>query len=182
MGGKENFALKLDSLFTISSEVLGEEKSADITGLIGQYAHGNEPSHHIAYLFNEVDMPWRTQDIVRQILDEFYSDQPNGLVGNEDCGQMSAWYLFNSMGFYPVCPGDPKYSIGRPFFDNIDIHLSEEKTFSIQAHDLSNENCYVQEVSLNGKKLSEPYIYHEDIVNGGILSFKMGPDKVVFWK
>jgi len=182
MGGRENFALKLDSLFTITSEIIGEEKSGDITGLIGQYAHGNEPSHHIIHLFNFVDQPWRTQDLVGKVLSEFYTDQPDGLCGNEDCGQMSAWYLLNAMGFYPVCPGDPRYSIGRPAFEKIDVKLREDKTFTIQAIDLSEDNCYVQEVWLNDKKLTEPYIYHKDIENGGILKYRMGPDKVIFWK
>ena len=127
MGGKEAFADKLDSLFTTTSEVLGEEASADITGLIGQYAHGNEPSHHIAYLFNEVDQPWRTQEIVSEILDQFYSDQPDGLCGNEDCGQMSAWYILNSLGFYPICPGDVRYSIGRPTFDKVEMEVAKDR-------------------------------------------------------
>ena len=182
MGGEKAFSVKLDSLFTTTSEIIGEEKSSDITGLIGQYAHGNEPSHHIIHLFNYVDLPWRTQELVSKVLSEFYSDRPDGLCGNEDCGQMSAWYILNSMGFYPVCPGDPRYSIGKPSFLRADIHLKENKTFSIQAPNLSSENCYVQEVKLNDKKLTEPFIYQKDIEDGGILSFKMGPEKVVFWK
>ncbi|MDT8348151.1 MAG: glycoside hydrolase family 92 protein, partial [Flavobacteriaceae bacterium] len=141
-GGKEAFATKLDSLFTTSSDILGEDASADITGLIGQYAHGNEPSHHIAYLFNTVDRPWRTQEIVSQILTEFYSDQPDGLVGNEDCGQMSAWYILNSMGFYPICPGDTRYSIGRPSFDQVEIELPGDNTFTIVAENLDPANPY----------------------------------------
>jgi predicted alpha-1,2-mannosidase len=182
MGGKDNFAKKLDSLFTITSEIIGEEVSGDITGLIGQYAHGNEPSHHIIHLFNYVEQPWRTQELLSQVLSEFYTDQPDGLVGNEDCGQMSAWYLLNAMGMYPVCPGDPNYSIGRPFFKKIDISLRDGKTFTIEAPELSMENCYVQKVSLNGTKLTEPFIHHQDIEKGGLLSFAMGPEKIVFWE
>jgi len=181
-GGKEAFATKLDSLFTTSSEILGEEASVDITGLIGQYAHGNEPSHHIAYLFNAVERPWRTQEIVSQILTEFYSDQPDGLVGNEDCGQMSAWYILNSMGFYPICPGDTKYSIGRPSFEQVEIALSGDKTFTVVAEGLDAANPYVSEVFLNGEKLTEPFIDHSDIEQGGTLKFVMGAEKKVFWK
>jgi len=181
MGGKEAFSQKLDSLFTVSSEVLGEHAGGDITGLIGQYAHGNEPSHHIAYMFNEVDKPWRTQEIVSQILREFYTDQPDGLCGNEDCGAMSAWYILNSLGFYPLCPGDVRYSIGRPSFDEVKIDLENGKVFTILAENRSSDNPYVQEVTLNGEKLSEPYITHDDIEAGATLVFKMGPDKKVFY-
>ena len=182
MGGKEAFAVKLDSLFTTSSEVLGEEASVDITGLIGQYAHGNEPSHNIAYLFNEIDMPWRTQEIVSQILDEFYTDQPDGIVGNEDCGQMSAWYILNSMGIYPLAPGDPKYSIGLPLFDEVNVKLENGKVFIILAENRSIENPDVKEVYLNEEKLTEPYITHQSIMNGAKLRFVMGPEKLVFWE
>jgi predicted alpha-1,2-mannosidase len=181
MGGRDQFALKLDSLFTVSSEVLGEEQSADITGLIGQYAHGNEPSHHIAYLFNWTEQPWRTQEIVSEILDKFYTDLPDGLCGNEDCGQMSAWYLLNSMGIYPVCPGDPRYSIGRPSFDRISIDMESGKTFTVVAKNRSENNPYVQEVLLNGEKLTEPFISHTDLDAGSTLTFIMGPEKIVFW-
>ncbi|MEX0987519.1 MAG: GH92 family glycosyl hydrolase [Bacteroidales bacterium] len=180
-GGKEAFSIKLDSLFTITSEILGEEKSVDITGLIGQYAHGNEPSHHIAYLFNSVDMPWRTQEVVSQILDEFYTDQPDGLCGNEDCGQMSAWYILNSIGFYPVCPGDTKYSIGRPSFKKAIISLPGDKKFTVLADRMTEENRYVQEVYLDEVKLTEPFIEHASIEKGGTLRFVMGQEKKIFW-
>jgi predicted alpha-1,2-mannosidase len=182
IGGKEAFATKLDSLFTTTSEVLGEEKSSDITGLIGQYAHGNEPSHHIAYLFNYVDQPWRTQEIIAQILNDFYTDQPDGLCGNEDCGQMSAWYLLNSIGIYPVCPGKPQYSIGLPLFDKVEIKISNDKIFTVIAENRSEANPYVMEARLNGEKLSEPFIYHKDIENGSTLTFVMGSEKTVFWQ
>jgi len=182
MGGKEAFSQKLDSLFTVSSEVLGEHAGGDITGLIGQYAHGNEPSHHIAYMFNEVEQPWRTQEIVSQILDEFYTDQPDGLCGNEDCGAMSAWYILNSLGFYPLCPGDVRYSIGRPSFDEVKIDLENGKVFTILAENRSSGNPYVQEVRLNGEKLTEPYLTHDDIEAGATLEYVMGPDKKVFYK
>lgn len=182
MGGREAFSQKLDSLFTVSSEVLGEHAGGDITGLIGQYAHGNEPSHHIAYMFNEVDKPWRTQEIVSQILHEFYTDQPDGLCGNEDCGAMSAWYILSSMGFYPMCPGDERYSIGRPSFDEVDINLENGNVFSIRTENRSADNPYVQEVRLNGKKLTVPYITHADIEAGSTLVYVMGSEKRVFYK
>ena len=182
MGGREAFAEKLDSLFTTSSEVLGEEASSDITGLIGQYAHGNEPSHHIAYLFNAIDRPWRTQEIVSEILDRFYTDQPDGLCGNEDCGQMSAWYILNSVGIYPVCPGDVRYSIGRPSFDKVEIEVAHGNVFTVKAENRSKANPYVQEVRLNGEKLSEPYITHSAIESGSTLTFVMGPEQGIFWR
>ena len=181
-GSKEAFADKLNSLFTTSSEVLGEEQSIDITGLIGQYAHGNEPSHHIAYLYNAVDRPWRTAETVSYILDEFYTDQPDGLCGNEDCGQMSAWYILSSFGFYPISPGDTKYSIGRPSFKKTVISLSGGKKFTILADQFSPENRYVQEVYLDDVKLTEPYIDHASIEEGGALRFVMGQKKKVFWR
>ncbi len=181
MGGREAFSLKLDSLFTTSSEVLGEEKSADITGLIGQYAHGNEPSHHIAYLFNSADQPWRTQEVVSEILDQFYTDMPDGLCGNEDCGQMSAWYILSSIGFYPICPGDVRYSIGRPSFDKVQIEMDNGAVFTVIAENRSETNPYVREVLLNGEKLMKPYLLHADIESGSTLTFRMGPEKVVFW-
>lgn len=180
MGGKDKFGRKLDSLFTVTSEVLGEEQSVDITGLIGQYAHGNEPSHHIAYLFNWIDKPWRTQEIVTKILDQFYTDQPDGLCGNEDCGQMSAWYVLNAMGFYPVCPGDTRYSIGLPSFDKIELAM-DGGTFTIIAENRTPDNPYVQEVSLNGVILTQPFIDHHAITSGSELKFKMGQEKKVFW-
>ena len=182
MGGQEAFGVKLDSLFTTSSEVLGEEASADITGLIGQYAHGNEPSHHIAYLFNYVEAPWRTQEVVSEILENFYTDQPDGLCGNEDCGQMSAWYILSSMGIYPVCPGDVRYSIGRPSFDQVQLEMAEGKVFTVSAENRSPDHPYVQEVKLNGEKLTEPFITHADIEAGSTLTFVMGSEKKVFWK
>ena len=181
MGGEEAFSKKLDSLFTVTSELIGENKSADITGLIGQYAHGNEPSHHITYLFHYVDKPWRTQELVSHIQEDFYTDQPDGLVGNEDCGQMSAWYILNSMGFYPVCPGNPVYSIGRPTFDKVTLNLDNGNTFTIEATDRSDDNPYVQEVLLNGEKVTEPFLSHQAIMDGGTLTFIMGKDKTVFW-
>lgn len=174
MGGREAFIGKLDSLFTADSSLEGDQVSADISGLIGQYAHGNEPSHHITHLYNYVGQPWRTQELVDQVLRTLYFNNPNGLSGNEDCGQMSAWYLLNAMGFYQVCPGDPTYSIGRPLFDKATIRLQNGKTFTIVARHNSPENKYVQKMKLNGKQLRTPFFTHEAIEAGGTLELTMG--------
>ena len=174
MGGREAFIGKLDSLFTADSSLEGELVSADISGLIGQYAHGNEPSHHIVHLYNYVGQPYRTQELVDEILHTLYFNAPNGLSGNEDCGQMSAWYILNAMGFYQVCPGKPVYSIGRPLFNKATVHLKDGKTFTILAHDNSRENKYVQKMVLNGKELKTPFFAHQDIVDGGTLELTMG--------
>ncbi|HXC05362.1 MAG TPA: glycoside hydrolase family 92 protein, partial [Bacteroidia bacterium] len=130
MGGKDKFGAKLDSLFSANSQTTGRDQ-ADISGMIGQYAHGNEPSHHIAYLYNYCGQPWKTQDLVYRILTQFYKSTPDGLIGNEDCGQMSAWYVLSAMGFYSVTPGSPGYSIGTPLFPEIRIHLENGKLFTI---------------------------------------------------
>lgn len=177
MGGKEGFTTKLDELFSTSSEIAGEERSADITGLIGQYAHGNEPSHHITHMYNYVDQPWKTQQLTDSIMTTLYFNKPNGLSGNEDCGQMSAWYILNAMGFYAVNPGDPIYSIGRPIFDKVKINLSNGKQFTVIATNNSPENLYVQSLKLNGKMMNEPFFNHDEILQGGTLEFEMGPGK-----
>ena len=173
MGGKEAFIGKLDSLFTADSSLEGEEVSADISGLIGQYAHGNEPSHHIIHMYNYVGQPWKTQELIDRVFKEQYRNAPDGLSGNEDCGQMSAWYILNSMGFYQVCPGKPVYSIGRPLFDEVVIHLPNQKTFTIKAYNNSKENKYIQSVMLNGTPLHTPFLNHKDIAAGGIIEITM---------
>ncbi|MFW5710255.1 MAG: GH92 family glycosyl hydrolase [Bacteroidota bacterium] len=175
MGGKEDFVNRLDSLFSTSSD-LDENTPVDVTGLIGQYAHGNEPSHHVAYLFNYGDAPWKTQERVHEIMTELYSNQPDGLCGNEDMGQMSAWYVFSAMGFYPVNPADGKYVFGTPLFEEISINLPDQKTFTIKAHDKSDKNIYIQKVLLNGEEHNKGYITHQDIVNGGTLEFFMSDE------
>ena len=177
MGGREPFIAKLDSLFTADSSLEGELVSADITGLIGQYAHGNEPSHHIAHLYNYVGQPWRTQELVDEVLHTLYSNAPDGLSGNEDCGQMSAWYLLNAMGFYQVCPGRPVYSIGRPLFNQAIIHLPGDKTFTIVARNNSRTNRYVKEIRLNGNPLNEPFFTHQQLMQGGLLELTMSDEK-----
>lgn len=174
MGGKAAFSEKLDSLFTVSSKLEGELVSSDISGLIGQYAHGNEPSHHILHMYNYIDQPWKTQALVDSVLHSQYFNAPAGISGNEDCGQMSAWYVLNSMGFYQVCPGKPVYSIGRPLFDEVTINLSDGKKFTIRANNNSAENKYIQVATLNGEPLTEPFFTHDDIVAGGTLEFDMG--------
>ncbi|CAM1364671.1 GH92 family glycosyl hydrolase [Tenacibaculum xiamenense] len=172
-GGEKNFQEKLEQLFTESSEITGDNISADITGLIGQYAHGNEPSHHIAYMFNYAKQPWRTQYWVREILRTQYNTTPNGLSGNEDCGQMSAWYVFSAIGLYPYNPASGKYQIGSPMFNKITLDLGDSKVFTILADNASEENIYIQSATLNGKPLNRTYINHEEIINGGELHFIM---------
>ena len=174
VGGKDTFNAKLDALFAASSEITGEAVSADISGLIGQYAHGNEPSHHIIHFYNYAGQPWKTQELVDQVLYTLYFNNDNGLSGNEDCGQMSAWYILNAMGFYQVCPGKPVYSIGRPLYDKVTINLTNGKKFVIEAINNSRENKYIQSMELNGKALTEPFFTHDDIMQGGKLVFTMG--------
>ena len=176
MGGEEAFVGKLDSLFTVSSELEGETVSADISGLIGQYAHGNEPSHHIIHLYNYVNRPWRTQELVDSVLYSQYRTAPDGPSGNEDCGQMSAWYILNAMGFYQVCPGEPVYSIGRPLFEEVTIHLPGQKDFVIRTKNNSKENKYVQSILLNGKPLEQPFFTHSDLTAGGVMEISMGAE------
>ena len=163
----------LDSLFYTTAGLSGRHQ-VDVTGLIGQYAHGNEPSHHAAYLYNYVGKPWKTQELCRQIMRDFYTSQPDGLIGNEDCGQMSAWYVFSALGFYPVCPGDNQYVFGSPIFDKATVNLENGKQFIIIAHNQSDENIYIQSVKLNGKPYTKSYITFNDIKNGGTLEFAMG--------
>ena len=153
--------------------------SADISGLIGQYAHGNEPSHHIIHMYNYVDQPYKTQELVDSVLNTLYFNDPNGLSGNEDCGQMSAWYVLNTMGFYQVCPGKPVYSIGRPLFNKATVNLKDGKKFTVIAHNNSRENKYIQSMSMNGKPLENPFFTHQDIVNGGTLELTMGNTPVI---
>ncbi|HTL74456.1 MAG TPA: GH92 family glycosyl hydrolase [bacterium] len=181
-GGREKFAAKLNDLFTTSSILTGKEISGDITGLIGQYAHGNEPSHHIAYLFNWAEQPWRTAEIVSQIMTEFYQAAPAGLIGNEDCGQMSAWFVLSSIGIYQVCPGDPNFSLGCPLFDEARVSLPGGKTFVVKRQNASAKNKYVQQVTLDGQPLKSPFIRYADIMAGKELVFKMGDQKTIFWR
>ena len=174
LGGDEKYTEKLDELFSMSSE-LGEEASMDITGMIGQYAHGNEPSHHTTYMYAYSGQPYKIADKVRYINNELYTDKPDGLSGNEDCGQMSAWHIFSSLGFYPVNPSNGAYVFGSPLFEEASIVLPENKKFTIIAKENSDQNIYIQSVELNGKDYKYSYITHKDIVQGGELIFNMGP-------
>ena len=174
VGGRKSFEAHLDTLFTTSSELTGDPNAAaDVTGMVGQYAHGNEPSHHIPYLYNYAGAPRKTQALVDHILRTLYHNDPNGLSGNEDVGQMSAWYALSAMGFYSFCPGRPVYEIGRPIFDKVTIHLSNGKDFVIQAKNNSVENKYIRSMKLNGEDLAEPRFSHFDLMKGGELIFEM---------
>lgn len=174
-GGREAFERKLDMLFTMNSDVYSREGSvADVTGLIGQYAHGNEPSHHVAYLYNYAGAPWKTQEIVPRILKSQYRNAPNGLSGNDDCGQMSAWYIFSTLGFYPVNPASGVFEIGVPAFKHSEIVVNG-KRFVIQAQGLSDVNRYIQTLELNGKPWNSFQISYKDIMKGGTLKVSMGP-------
>ena len=168
-GGEEAFLNKLDSVFTVELKTT----QADVTGLIGQYAHGNEPSHHVTYLYTLAGRPERTQELVRQIFDTQYRPEPDGLCGNDDCGQMSAWYMFSAMGFYPVDPVSGNYVFGAPQMPQITLKLANGNTFTVIAEGISAENKYVESITLNGEPYTKNYITHEDILNGGTLVFKM---------
>lgn len=177
MGGKEYFTTKLDSLFTLAESRDGTGFVLDVTGLIGQYAHGNEPSHHVAYLFALAGKPWRTQELVHQIVKTKYVNKIDGLCGNDDCGQMSAWYIFSNLGFYPVNPCGGEYVLGAPQLPKATVNLGNGKVFTVEAKNFSDENIYVQSVELNGKPYSKKSISHSEVMNGGTLVFYMGNQK-----
>jgi hypothetical protein len=175
LGGPDSLETWLDRLFTTDMKLSGREQ-ADITGLIGQYAHGNEPSHHMAYLYNFTNAPHKTQHYVDRILNEMYQNAPDGLSGNEDCGQMSAWYVLSTLGLYPIAPGKPVYQIGRPLMNSATIKLENGKSIHINCHEQSKENKYIKHVSWNGQNLEKMEISHEQLMQGGILTFVMGPE------
>jgi predicted alpha-1,2-mannosidase len=175
IGGPDATAQKLDTLFTMESKVEGAGFVLDVSGLIGQYAHGNEPSHHTAYFFNYAGRPWRTQEIIREIFDTQYKNKPDGLCGNDDCGQMSAWYIFSAMGFYPFNPCNDGYVFGAPQIEKITLRLPKGRTFTVEAKNLSKENKYVQSITLNGKPFPAMKLAHADIMAGGALVYEMGP-------
>jgi predicted alpha-1,2-mannosidase len=194
MGGRERFVAKLDSLFSAPSKTEGMGEVLDVTGLIGQYVHGNEPSHHVIYFYPQVGHPEKAAERIREVFDKFYLPKPDGLCGNDDCGQMSAWYLFSAMGFYPFNPCGGEYVIGAPQVPKVTIKLerivgvgertdkfhsptqnSNSNFFTIIAKNLSKENKYVKSVTLNGKPLTDWKIRHADIVKGGELVFEMCP-------
>ena len=171
-GGDTHFIEKLDEFFT-NTDDMGDGASSDITGLIGQYAHGNEPSHHVAYLYAYAGQQWKTAEKVRFIMDEFYTDKPDGLIGNEDCGQMSAWYLMSAMGLYQMNPADGVFVFGSPRFKRIEMKVHDGQTFVVEAPDNGPENIYIKKVYLNGRPYDKSYITYQDIVNGGTLTFIM---------
>ncbi|WP_333802001.1 glycoside hydrolase family 92 protein, partial [Sphingobacterium multivorum] len=175
MGGKKRLASYLDSLFTMELPDKYFEHTEDITrdGIIGNYVHGNEPSHHVAYLYNITNSPWKTQARVRQIIRNQYHNGHAGLGGNDDCGQMSAWYLFTALGFYPVAPGEDSYWIGSPLVKSAKVNLENGRSLSIVARNQSEKNVYVKSVSLNGRKLADFLLPYSSIINGGELIFEM---------
>jgi predicted alpha-1,2-mannosidase len=173
MGGSDVFCSKLDTLFTLEKELSNEGFSSDVSGLIGQYAHGNEPSHHVAYMYAMAGQPHKTQEMIRHICRSQYKDAVDGLCGNDDCGQMSAWYIFSVLGFYPVDPCGGEYILGAPQVPEAEISLPDGKVFRMVAEGLSEDNKYVERVELNGKKLDGLSISHDDVMAGGELRFYM---------
>ena len=180
MGGRDNFISRLDALFAADTKTTGRNQ-ADITGLIGQYAHGNEPSHHMAYLYDYAGTPWKTQELVHRIASGFYTNSADGLIGNEDCGQMSAWYVLSALGFYPVTPASGIYAIGTPSFEKAVINLEDGKVFTVRAIGISDQNFYIQSATLNGKPLTRCFINHSEIIKGGEMVFRMGPQPNKAW-
>lgn len=172
MGGKRRFERRLDSLFVVSSD-LGTDHNPDISGLIGQYAHGNEPSHHVAYLYNYVGRPEKTGKRVREVMQTFYTDMPDGICGNEDVGQMSAWYVLSAIGFYPVEPCGGIYQIGSPTVRRAEVNVGAGRSLRIITYNNSERSCYIRQIKLNGKKYPYTYLRHEDLVKGGLLEFYM---------
>ena len=179
-GGQEKFAAKLDSMFTYVPAG-NEELPIFSTGMIGQYAHGNEPSHHVIYLYNKVRQPWKAQKYAAQVMHELYFNAPAGLCGNEDCGQMSAWYVFSAMGFNPVNPVSGEYEIGTPLFPEMRLNLNNGKTFTVLAPNVSRENIYIQSVRVNGQSYEKSYITHQQIMDGATVEFVMGNQPGEVW-
>ncbi|QLC65500.1 glycoside hydrolase family 92 protein [Flavobacterium sp. LPB0248] len=175
MGGNEKFKVRLDSLFNMHLPDKYFENTEDITrdGIIGNYVHGNEPSHHVVYLYNWTDSPWKAQDKIRMILKKMYRNGADGLGGNDDFGQMSAWYIFSSLGFYPVAPGSDEYALGSPLLKNAVLNLENGKTFEVETVNQSDKNVFVSKVLLNGKQLDKPFLKHSDVINGGKITFYM---------
>ena len=179
-GGQDKFAAKLDSMFTYIPAG-NEELPIFSTGMIGQYAHGNEPSHHVIYLYNKVRQPWKAQKYAAEVMHKLYFNAPAGLCGNEDCGQMSAWYVFSAMGFYPVNPVSGEYEIGTPLFPEMRLNLKNGKTFTVLAPNVSRENIYIQSVKVNGKPYDKSYITHQQIMDGATVEFVMGNQPGEIW-
>jgi predicted alpha-1,2-mannosidase len=181
LGGDQQLIAKLDAMFDAKVDLRQYAEIDDISGMIGQYIHGNEPSHHLAYLYDYAGAPWRTQERLKQIVDSQYRPAPDGLVGNDDLGQMSAWLVFTSLGFYPVAPGSDEYVIGRPFIDKATLHLPNGNTLKIVAEDLSDTNAYIKAITLNGKPLTRTFLRHEELMRGGELRFVMSKRADATW-
>jgi predicted alpha-1,2-mannosidase len=181
LGGDGKLVARLDAMFNAKVDPKQYADVEDISGMIGQYIHGNEPSHHLAYLYNYAGAPWRTQERLKQIVESQYKPTPEGLVGNDDLGQMSAWLIFTSLGFYPVAPGSNEYVIGRPFVDQATLHLPSGQRFRIVAEGLNERNGYLSRVTLNGAPLTRSYIRHDEILRGGELRFTMSDKPNTAW-
>lgn len=180
-GGDAKFLQKLDSLFLVSSEMTGENKSPDVSGMVGQYAHGNEPSHHIAYLYNYAGSPWKTQQLVRTLADSMYHAAPDGYAGNEDCGQMSAWLVWSAVGMYPVNPASGEYVFGTPLVEEAVLQLPGQKQLVVKARNFGKNAPYIQQVTLNGKPYANTYLTHATLLQGGVLEFTMGASPNKAW-
>ncbi|MEN8117235.1 MAG: GH92 family glycosyl hydrolase [Bacteroidota bacterium] len=180
MGGKNNFTKKLDTFFAMSPEVSGPNY-VGVVGTIGQYVQGNQPSHHVAYLYNYAGQPWKTQEKVTQVMNQFYHNTPGGICGNDDMGSLSSWYVLSAMGFYPVTPGSNEYAIGSPVFNKISVNVGNGKQFTIKANNVSAENIYIQSATLNGQLLNNTFFSHDDIKNGAEIIFEMGPEPNMNW-
>jgi predicted alpha-1,2-mannosidase len=179
-GSNKAFTSKLDTFFEMSPNNT-PPKYVGVVGTIGQYVHGNQPSHHVAYLYNYAGEPWKTQQRVRQVTEELYRTGPGGLCGNEDMGSLSSWYVLSALGFYPITPGEAVYTIGSPLFGKAVIDVGGGKSFTIEAQDNSMENKYIQSATLNGKPVSKTWLSHKEIMDGGTLTFKMGPEPNKKW-
>jgi len=181
MGGPDRFADKLDQLFEEDPIITGDDPSPEITGLIGLYAHGTEPCHHIPYLYCYAGVPWKTQSRVRQVIDSLYLDTPEGLCGNDGCGQLSAWYVFSSMGMYPVNPASGVYIIGSPYFEKTTIETGGGMSFTITARNVSKTGKYIQSATVGGNPLNRLYITHNEILQGAAVEFEMGETPSMTW-
>ena len=183
MGGSQRFTEHLDALFTtdLPEKYYAQTEDIEKVGILGSYVHGNEPSHHAPYLYCYAGKPWKTQETIHKIMRTMYRDAPDGLCGNDDCGQMSAWYIFSSLGFYPVCPGSNEYVIGSPCIQEAIINLGAGKHFLMKALGLSEKNIYIKSMKLNGKAWTKTYFNHEDLKPGGEIVFEMGSEPNKNW-
>jgi predicted alpha-1,2-mannosidase len=179
LGGDDKFVARLDEMFDTPKEIPNQRMIPDVTGIIGMYSHGNEPDHQVAYLYNYAGQPWKTQARVRSVATALYTNTPGGICGNDDCGQISAWYVFTALGFYPVDPTSKTYILGSPLLDKVTLHLDSKfakgREFTVIAKNNSPQNVYIQSATLNGKPLTRSWISHEEIVAGGKLVLEMGP-------